>query len=56
MTEPVWKEIIDPDALPGSPRIYWREFADGSQQSCTENNPMFQEWLAAGNTPQPADS
>ena len=56
MTEPVWQEIIDPDALPGSPRIYWREFADGRQESCTENNPMFQEWLAAGNTPQPADS
>ena len=56
MSEPIWKEIIDPDALPGSPRIYWRQFSDGRQQSCTEDHPPFQAWIAAGNTPLPADS
>ena len=55
MTEPIWKEIIDPDASPGSPRIYWRQFPDGSQQSCVEHDPSFQDWLAEGNTPEAPD-
>jgi hypothetical protein len=55
MTQPTWQEINNPNALPGAPRVYWRQLPDGSQQSCTEDCPLFQDWLAEGNEPLPAD-
>jgi len=37
--------------------IYAKIDDDGiSRSSCSEDNPEFQEWLAEGNTPLPADS
>jgi hypothetical protein len=55
MTQPIWKEIRRPHALPGEPKVYWREMSNGSQESCTENDAGFMRWLEEGNTPLPAD-
>ena len=55
MTESLWKEVYRPHALPGEPKIYWREMPDGSQESCTADHPPFVAWLAEGNEPLPAD-
>ena len=55
MTQPTWREINNSNALPGALRVYYRQFSDGSQQSCTEDDPSFQAWLAEGNTPDPAE-
>ena len=56
MTEPRWQAINTSSATPGSPQVYWRQFPDGRQESLTEDHPRFQEWLAEGNTPEPAAS
>jgi hypothetical protein len=40
----------------GEPQIYARIDDDGlCRLTCTEDHPPFQEWLAEGNTPEPAD-
>ena len=37
-------------------QTYWIIESDGTiTSSCTENDPSFQEWLAEGNEPLPAD-
>ena len=42
---------------PNRPQIYARIDDDGViRLSCTEEHPPFQEWLAEGNTPLPADT
>ena len=42
----------DPDAAP----VYLRIDDDGViRQSCSAEDPAFQEWLAEGNEPLPAD-
>lgn len=46
-----------PKITPNRPQIYARIDDDGViRSSCTEQHPPFQEWLAEGNTPLPADS
>ena len=55
MTEPQWKEVKNQNRLSNMPKIYWREFPDGSQESCTEDHPPFKAWLEEGNTPLPPD-
>ena len=55
MTKPTWQEVNNSNALPDALRVYYRQFPDGSQQSCTEDDPGFQDWLAKGNTPLPAE-
>jgi hypothetical protein len=43
-------------AVEGEPQIYARIDDDGKcRLTCLAEYPEFQEWLAKGNTPQPAD-
>ena len=56
MTEPRWQAINRPGNVPGAPQVYWRQFPDGRQESLTEDHPRFQDWLAEGNTPAPAEA
>jgi hypothetical protein len=42
--------------IEGQPQIYARIDGDGiCRITCIENYPEFQQWLAEGNTPLPAD-
>ena len=46
-----------PTRVPGEPTIYARIDDDGKcRLTCTEDHPPFQEWLAEGNEPLPADT
>ncbi len=46
-----------PKIISDHPQIYARIDDDGViRSSCTEQHPPFQEWLAEGNTPLPADT
>jgi len=53
MSEPNWKLIKNP--CTGQEDIVWREWEDGHQESCFVTSIEFQEWIAKGNTPLPAD-
>lgn len=45
-----------PKLNPDDPQIYARIDDDGKcRVTCVAGNPEFQAWLAAGNTPLPAD-
>ena len=44
----IWKIIKN---SPGLDDIAWREWPDGTQESCLVSTPEFQVWLAEGNTP-----
>jgi len=42
---------------PHQPQIYARVDDDGViRETCTADHPPLQEWIAEGNTPEPADS
>jgi hypothetical protein len=44
-------------AVEGEQQIYARIDDDGlCRLTCTEDHPPFQEWVAEGNEPEPADS
>lgn len=45
-----------PVSIPGSQQVYARIDDDGlCRLTCTEDYPEFKAWIAAGNTPLPAD-
>ena len=45
-----------PKLFDSAMQTYWIVEDNGDvASSCTENDPDFQEWLAEGNTPLPAD-
>jgi hypothetical protein len=45
-----------PKLNPDDPQIYARIDDDGlCRLTCTEDHPPFQEWVALGNQPLPAD-
>jgi hypothetical protein len=45
-----------PKLNPDDQQIYARIDDDGlCRLTCSEDHPPFQEWLAEGNTPEPAD-
>jgi hypothetical protein len=53
MTEPIWK------LLPTNPmqavQVVWREWPDGTQESCQVTAEAYLLWLAEGNTPEAAE-
>ncbi len=53
MTEPVWKLL--PLQAMQPVQVVWRAWSDGKQESCLVTATEYLEWIAAGNTPEPAD-
>lgn len=53
MNEPAWK--ILPKMPMQTVDVVWRKWPDDRQESCLVTAPEYQAWLAAGNTPLPAD-
>lgn len=41
---------------PNNPDVVYRINADGSMESCFATREDVQEWIAEGNTPEPADA
>lgn len=53
MIEPIWKLL--PLSTIHSTHVVWREWEDGTQESCLVTSPEYIAWLEAGNTPLPPD-
>jgi hypothetical protein len=53
MTEPIWKLL--PQSFMQTTQVVWREWPDGTQESCQVTAEAYLLWLAEGNTPLPAD-
>jgi hypothetical protein len=53
MNEPKWKLI--PLAPSQEIQAVWRKWEDEKQESCLVTAPEYLEWLAKGNSPEPAD-
>jgi hypothetical protein len=53
MSEPVWKLL--PMLPTQTVQVVWREWQDGRQESCLVTAEEYVSWIAAGNTPLPAD-
>ena len=49
MTQLIWKYTNSDNT------VVWREWPDGRQESCLVTTPEVQNWIASGNTPEPAD-
>jgi hypothetical protein len=53
MIEPKWKLIKD--SITGQENVVWREWENGTQESCLITAEAYLKWLDEGNTPLPAD-
>jgi hypothetical protein len=53
MIEPKWKLIKDPAT--GEEKVVWREWENGTQESCLITAEAYLKWLDEGNEPLPAD-
>ena len=53
MSEPIWK--LMPKTVMQDTQVVWRQWPDGKQESCTENDQEYLKWIAEGNQPQPAE-
>jgi hypothetical protein len=51
--EPQWKLIRN--RITGECDVVWREWPNGRQESMLVTTKQYQDWLAEGNTPLPAD-
>ncbi len=50
---PTWK--LQPLHPMQTTQVVWREYEDGTQESCLVTATEYLAWLAEGNTPLPAD-
>ena len=53
MTEPIWKLL--PQSFMQTTQVVWREWPDGTQESCQVTAEAYLLWLAEGNTPEAAE-
>jgi len=53
MNQPIWKLL--PTMPMQKTQVVWREWPDGTQESCLVTAPEYVAWLAQGNQPLPAD-
>lgn len=53
MIEPIWKLMKDP--ITGQEKVVWRQWEDGTQESCLITDEKYLAWIEAGNEPLPAD-
>jgi len=53
MTTPIWKLL--PMEHMQNTQVVWRIWPDGRQESCLVTAKEYLEWLAEGNTPEPAE-